>query len=153
MREAVSTPSHERSDVSGRGAAWFAVSLVVGVALAGLFVWWMQAHLDHSGLVWPHQPTPATPQFRAPKPVLQTGPTGDLAAFRAAEDKALQSCEWMDQNKGVIRIPLERAKEIILKRGLPITGTTMPLPGPPLAPGASRSPQAPVPNLQRGGAP
>jgi hypothetical protein len=153
MPEVVSTPSHERSDVSGRGAAWFAVSLVVGVALAGLFVWWMEVRLDHSGFVWPHQPTRADPQFQAPGPVLQTVPAGDLEALRAAEEKALQNCEWIDRNAGVIRIPVERAREVILKRGLPSTGTTMPLPGPRPAPGVNPSSQSPVLNLQKGGAP
>jgi len=153
MPEMVPTPSHERSDVSARGAAWFALSLVFGVALTALLVWWMQMRLDHSVPVWPHQPTPANPQFRSPAPVLQTASTEDLKIFRAAEDKALQSCEWMDRKAGVIRIPLDRAREIILQRGLPETGTTMPLPGPPVAPGANQPTQAPVSNLPKGGAP
>jgi hypothetical protein len=29
---------------------------------------------------------------------------------------------WMDQNAGVVRLPIERAKELILERGLPVRG-------------------------------
>lgn len=153
MPEVPSTPSHERSDISARGAAWFALALVFGVALTGVVIWWMEMRLDHSGPAWPHQPTAANPKFQSPAPALQVASTEDLVTFRAAEDKALQNYQWVDRKAGVIRIPVDRAREIILQRGLPKTSTAMPLPGPPPTAGDTQPSQAPVSDLRKGGAP
>ena len=153
MPETSSTPSHERSDISARGAAWFALALVLGVALTAIVIWWMQMRLDHSEPVWPHQPTAADPRFQSPAPVLQVASSEDLVTWQAAEDEALQSYGWMDRKAGVIRIPVERAREIILQRGLPKTGTTMPLPGPSPASGINQPAPVPASDIQKGGAP
>ena len=43
-----------------------------------------------------------------------------LAAFRAAEEKKLTTYEWMDKSAGTVRIPIDRAKALLLERGLPV---------------------------------
>ena len=42
----------------------------------------------------------------------------DLAAFRAKEDAKLHGYAWVDKDAGVVRIPIERAMEMIAERGL-----------------------------------
>jgi hypothetical protein len=54
-----------------------------------------------------------------PEPRLQTHPVEDLAALRAREDAALHGYAWVDRDAGVTRIPVERAIEILVERGLP----------------------------------
>jgi hypothetical protein len=135
MSEPSSSPSHEASDISLRTALWFAAALVVGFVLTAFLVGWFQNGMDHSQRTWPHQPGNPDPQFQATSPTLQAGPSGDLETFRRAEDKALQSYGWVDRKAGVVRLPLQRARELILQRGLPQTGTSMPLPGPHPLPG------------------
>ncbi len=39
--------------------------------------------------------------------------------MRAAEEKILHSYGWIDQQKGIVRIPIERAMELTAQRGLP----------------------------------
>ena len=43
----------------------------------------------------------------------------DLRAIRAEEDKILNSYGWVDQPKGVVRIPVAQAIDILATRGLP----------------------------------
>lgn len=64
---------------------------------------------------------------RAPKPNLQMNPHTDLAAFRAWEDRELSSYGWINHTSGVIRIPIDRAMELLVERGLPVRVTNQPV--------------------------
>jgi len=48
-----------------------------------------------------------------PEPRLQVSPAQDLKELRAAEDAMLHSYGWVDQQAGVVRIPIERAMELL----------------------------------------
>jgi hypothetical protein len=76
----------------------------------------------------------AAPRRNAPAPELQQAPITEMVALRASEEAALNRCDWIDRKAGIIRIPVQRAMELTLQRGLPPTTTRMPLPGPPPAP-------------------
>jgi hypothetical protein len=54
-----------------------------------------------------------------PQPQLQQTPILDLRAVRAEEDKILNGYGWVDEPKGVVRIPVAEAIDILVKRGLP----------------------------------
>ena len=54
-----------------------------------------------------------------PQPQLQRTPVLDLQAVRAAEEQALSTYGWVDQPKGVVRIPIDRAIDLLAQRGLP----------------------------------
>ena len=54
-----------------------------------------------------------------PEPRLQTAPLGDLATLRASEDARLHGYAWVDREAGVVRIPIERAIDLLAERGLP----------------------------------
>jgi hypothetical protein len=60
-----------------------------------------------------------TPERQFPGPVLQTTPWQDLRQFRTAEDTQLKTYGWIDQKGGVARLPIDKAKELLLQRGLP----------------------------------
>jgi hypothetical protein len=42
-----------------------------------------------------------------------------MAALRAWEDEQLHGYAWVDKGSGAVRIPIERAIEIVAERGLP----------------------------------
>ena len=65
---------------------------------------------------------PATRAQEFPAPRLEVKPGGDLADLRAAEDADLNSYGWVDRNAGTVRIPIDRAMQLILQRGLPDVG-------------------------------
>src|SRR3954471_1931572 len=59
-------------------------------------------------------------QERQTAPRLQVMPSDDLKKFRAQEDAELHSYGWVNRTSGVVRVPIERAIELVLERGLPV---------------------------------
>jgi hypothetical protein len=57
-----------------------------------------------------------------PPPNLLTDEPGNLKKFRASEEETLDTYGWQDKNAGVVRLPIARAKELLLERGLPSVG-------------------------------
>jgi hypothetical protein len=53
-------------------------------------------------------------------PSLLVGEPLNLQKFRAEEDHLLTSYGWVDQNAGLVRLPIDRAKTLLLERGLPV---------------------------------
>ena len=39
--------------------------------------------------------------------------------MRADEDQIINQYAWIDPDKGVVRIPVDRAMDLVLERGLP----------------------------------
>ncbi len=65
----------------------------------------------------PH-PNEASPQART-FPKLQVSPPRDLEEFRAREEEQLHTYGWINRTSGIVRIPIERAMELVLQKGLP----------------------------------
>jgi hypothetical protein len=64
-------------------------------------------------------------------PHLQVSPAADLKEFRANEDRELTTYGWANRSTGIARVPIDRAMELVLQRGLPTrTGTNEGTPGP-----------------------
>lgn len=55
----------------------------------------------------------------APKPNLQSRPKEELKDLRANEDTILHSYGWVDQSKGIVRIPIDQAIDMVAQKGLP----------------------------------
>ena len=55
-----------------------------------------------------------------PAPRLQTSVTAktDITEFRKQEDAILNTYGWVNPEKGIVRVPVKRAIELILKNGL-----------------------------------
>ena len=58
-----------------------------------------------------------------PPPRLQIQPTDDLAKMQARDNAELNSYGWIDRPKQVLRIPIDRAMQLIVERGLPNVGS------------------------------
>jgi hypothetical protein len=56
------------------------------------------------------------PDRRPPGPQLQQRPTLDLKALRAEERAILEGYGWVDRDAGVVRVPIERAMELLVQR-------------------------------------
>ncbi len=53
-----------------------------------------------------------------PSPEVSSGEM--LRQLRATEDAALNTYGWVDRQAGKVHIPIERAMQLLLQRGLPI---------------------------------
>jgi len=51
-------------------------------------------------------------------------PVADMVEMRANEERELHSYGWIDPARGVARIPIEQAKQLVLQRGLAVTATS-----------------------------
>ena len=60
----------------------------------------------------PQRPTAIVP----PEPRLQTNAPGELQRWRATEDEMLNRYEWIDREKGIVRIPITRAMELVAQQ-------------------------------------
>jgi len=110
---------HETRDASMRNVIAFGVALLV-LIVVGLLV--SEGVLRYFEVRQPLGP-PASPfenvRTLPPAPRLQVAPVEDLARYRAAQESALNSYGWVDQKAGVVRIPIDRAIDLLLERGLP----------------------------------
>jgi hypothetical protein len=113
--------AHEHSDISVRGIVWFLAMLVIVAVVTHIAMWGLFVGLDK--LEQRNDPfvTPlAAPPGQLPaEPRLQTTPWQDLKQLRADEQKYVHGYGWVDQRGGVGHVPIERAKELLLQRGLP----------------------------------
>ena len=112
---------HETKDLSVRGVVRFAVALlVVGVLLhlgiAALFGVYKRETDRGDRPAHPLAQTPAAP----PAPRLEVAPRAALEALRREEDALLRSYGWVDRTQGRARIPIDRALDMIERRGLPV---------------------------------
>ena len=64
-----------------------------------------------------------TQNFPTPRVQLDDG-NQDVAELHQREDLLLEHYSWVDQSKGKVRIPIERAMELIAQRGLPVVPPT-----------------------------
>jgi len=111
---------HEANDINpGRVAlvalalaATIAVVLVISYAIFQYFhVAETRTQTAPSPLSYTREPTP--------EPRLEVKPGQDLKTVRTQEDAILKSYGWVDPDKGIVRIPIDRAIEIVAARGLP----------------------------------
>jgi hypothetical protein len=125
----------EGDGISYGGIFWFIVILVATVLFCELFVWGgfkfvLMRHRTvqgdaaplaeartpaqiKDGRVVPGSATPPSPGLNVQEPVV-------LKAFRDGEETALHTYGWVDQGSQVVRLPIDRAKDLLMERGLPV---------------------------------
>jgi hypothetical protein len=113
---------HEESDINLRALTWFVVVLTVIVLAVDVVCWGMFRLMNHYEAVNEPYVTPlAVPPGQQPSgPQLQTTPWTDLKQLRAQEHEYLNSYGWVDERLGVARVPIAKAKEMLLKKGIPV---------------------------------
>ena len=113
---------HETSDAEIGPLIRFAIFLAVLTAFVAALVVGLYKYLDAREVAEKagHYPL-AVGVLRPlpPPPRLQTYPFDDIKELRKNENKVLEHYTWVDKNAGVVRIPIERAMEVIAEKGLP----------------------------------
>jgi len=129
----------ERQDLQVSGILYFLLSLVVVTAICLLGLRGLYAFLDHrekelQPAVNPlvanvpadtRHIAPGYPQGAFPNPKLEEDERGQLNGIRLEEEKTLYSYGWVDQKTGTVRIPIERAMDLLVQRGLPMRSQNM----------------------------
>ena len=111
---------HETRDFNIRAVALFALGLAItlGGSLA-LMAWvFSLLHVTPAGYSPQGAPIAAMPP-QPPGPRLQAAPTQDLQELLRADRARLQSYGWVDRSSGMVRMPIDRAMQLVLEQGLP----------------------------------
>ena len=113
----------EESDVNVGAVGKFGIALLLAViaSMVLLFGVFRYFQANEGGKAASVDPTKVFPH-----PQLQTTPVPDLKTVRDAEDQLLNSYGWVDQQKGVVRIPIARAMDLVVQKGLPVRAATPP---------------------------
>ena len=110
---------HEETDINVWAVGKFAVALLL-VTVTVLFVLFglFRYLLSREGgpPAGRSQVAASEPAKAFPQPQLQETEVLDLKTIRAAEDRVLNSYAWMDAEKGVVRIPISRAIDLLVER-------------------------------------
>jgi hypothetical protein len=122
----------EREDLGAKPVILFLIGLTVGCLLVALVLKGMYSYLDARENRHQPAPNPLTQQTRAdlrsvtpgditkfPEPRLETNEPREITTFRVQEEQMLHSYGWVNQPAGVVRIPIDRAMELLAQRGLP----------------------------------
>ncbi len=123
--------AHEESDINIRAVVSATVVVAVvclttAALMAALFGFFARQAAARdpklSALAMPATDMPKTttadPTFgSAPDPKLLTNEPKFLSSTRDDWQKELQGYAWVDQQAGVVRIPIDRAKELLVQRG------------------------------------
>jgi hypothetical protein len=138
---------YETTDVSVQGVLVFLVALFVFLGVFFVFCFgmgkvinnalvkrdgppnkWNQVQSAPSGKLDNMAPNPVIQQQqlsqltqRFPSPRLQTDDGNqEMADMHAREDLLLDHYTWVNREKGTVRIPIDRAMQLIAERGLPV---------------------------------
>jgi hypothetical protein len=112
---------HEQSEVDARAISEFGIGLGLGVIAAAFLMWFVFDQFASSDNAHQTPPAPmeaANPQKTPPEPRLEAQPRMDLSKFRASEEERVNSYGWIDPAKGIVRIPISRAMDLVAKEGL-----------------------------------
>ncbi len=114
---------HEQSDVALRPLVWAAVALVGLAAFAHVALWLAMRSFERDAREADARPSPvAEARPTPPEPRLQpsvtfhpTLPYEDVIAMRNANERMLGGYAWVDRERGIARIPIERAMQQVLE--------------------------------------
>ena len=139
--------AYEREDLGARSVFTFLIGLaVMGVLVFGLLKVMLHVLESYDRSHQPPQrplamktvPVPEAAGMEKskqgidaafPNPKLEEDEIHELRQFRDGEEEKLYTYGWVDQSAGTVHIPIERAMQLIVERGLPTqvkAGTTPP---------------------------
>ncbi len=128
---------YERRDIGVAPVLYF----MLGLMVAGVFIYFLvdgiYSYLEKRSEA---QQTPVSPLVTSapadtrklstdykdylkqsfPAPQLEIDERGQLDKIRIDEAQTLSSYDWIDQKAGTVRIPIDRAMDLIAQRGLPV---------------------------------
>jgi len=107
-------PLHEERDVDPWAIGKFVVGLVFFCGLALLFLFGLFKYFGSQYPTAQRGPARSSAKVR-----LEESQTENLVKLRTSEDQLLRTYGWVDQQKGVVRIPIQRAIDLVAERGLP----------------------------------
>ncbi len=115
----IGTAPHEVHDAEARPIVLYGVALAIGAAIVFVIVFFIFHYFTSQPLTDVTANPMATKDQAPPSPHVEEYPASDFRELRIHENQVLGSYGWVDKKTGVVRVPIDRAMETVLKRGLP----------------------------------
>ena len=117
---------YETTDADPRTLVFWGLSIVGVLLLSALTAWAfftvLARQADRSD---PRLSALALAESRVPPgPRLLDNEMKDVKAFREEQRAILNTYGWVDKDRGVVRVPIERALELVAREGLPTRAKT-----------------------------
>jgi hypothetical protein len=115
--------AHERKDFNVFQISAFGIGLLLSCIVVVFAMWamfdFLFAREDAKNAANPAASMMSERPKLPPEPRLQAEPKIELKDLRADEEAILNSYGWVDPNKGIVRIPIDQAIDIVMQKGLP----------------------------------
>jgi hypothetical protein len=132
------------TEIDSRSIGMFGVWLTVGVVIVVILMLALYRDFMHKEAAKDRPVSPLVDRTQPrmpPEPRLQTTPELDLQAYLAEEHRRVASYGWVDEQQGIVHIPVDRSMELLLEQGLPSRPVRVPAMTP--------APNSPVPVPER----
>jgi hypothetical protein len=117
---------YETRDANVRGVFSFLVVLTVVLVLTFIVCWGLFRYLSAQ----PEEPASISPFAETRQlplgPQLQVNPRQDLLQYRDEQEKSLESYGWENRSAGTVRVPIEQAMELLLRKGVSVQNAAPP---------------------------
>src|SRR5215469_8747920 len=138
-------PDYERRDIGIGGVLYFMAGLAVAAIIIHFVIAGMYRYLEHHAEAQQRALSPLVtntvrdtrslpPQFKTdqagadyekylqqnfPEPQLEIDERTELNKVRLSEEDRLSTYDYIDKDAGTVRIPIDRAMDLLVQRGLP----------------------------------
>lgn len=123
-----SAAHHETTDANISALIKFSIGLFLLIVAALFGMRLMFNYFNTTRHLGPPASPFAESKVSPPGPGLQVHPAQDLKRLVQGEDGKLNSYGWVDQKAGIARIPIDRAMDLLIQKGLPVRAASPPKP-------------------------
>jgi hypothetical protein len=137
--KSAASPGYETRDANVRGVFNFLVFLTGLLVVTAVLCWGLFRYFSR-GDAGPVPPSPFADTRQLPLgPELQVNPREDWLKYHERQEQSLETYEWENRGAGIVRVPIERAMELLLQKGLPVQSDNPPVQtGKPAAPAGKK---------------
>jgi hypothetical protein len=119
------TPGYETRDANARGIFNSLMALGIALVVISLVCWGLFRYFSAHDVNQAASDSPFADTRQLPLgPQLQVNPREDWLRFREEQEKSLETYAWENRSAGTVRVPIEEAMELLVKKGLPVQGAT-----------------------------
>jgi len=123
-------PGYETRDAKPASIIKFGVILAITVIVVAVAMRWVFGFFAETQSLGPAASPFENARTLPPQPRLQVMPQADIHSYWEKQQETLKSYGWVDQQNGVVRIPIDRAMRLVLERGLPARAAQSETPAP-----------------------
>jgi hypothetical protein len=130
----VTSPGYETRDANAGGVFKFLAALGIVLLATALICWGLFRFFSGHAVNPGASTSPFADTRQLPLgPQLQVNPREDWLKFRNEQEKSLETYAWENRTAGIVRVPIEEAMDLLVKKGVP----------------AQAAPQAPPPDAKQ----